>query len=138
METTSLYNILEKENIQYVNHSLKNSEGMIAHFKDVTAIIVDEEQTHTTVSNNTVLIQELGHFYSGAYYKTYSPLELVEKMEHKADKKAWEKFFPYSKIKDLMKKWYNTVTQLAEYFDVEPQYMARCVNYYYTQYNGFE
>lgn len=138
METTSLYNILEKENIQYVNHELKNSNGMIAHYKDVTAIIVDEKQVQTTYSTNTVLIQELGHFYSGSYYKTNSPLELVEKMEYKADKKSWETFFPYEKIKRLMHKGLTTITQLAEYFDVEPPYMARCVNYYYNQYNGFE
>ena len=64
METTSLYNILEKENIQYVNHLLKNSDGMIVHYKDVTTIVVDEKQTDTVSSSNTVLIKELGHFYS--------------------------------------------------------------------------
>lgn len=138
METTSLYNILEKENIQYVNHSLKNSNGMIARYQDVTAIVVDEKNAQTTISWNTTVIQELGHYYSGAYYKGTSPLDLVDKMEYKADKKAWEKFFPYEKIKELMRKGYTTVTQLAEYFDVEQPYMARCVNYYYNQYNGFE
>lgn len=59
METTSLYDILEKENIDYANHELFNSRGMIAHYKDVTAIIVDEKKTTTTASTNTTLIQEL-------------------------------------------------------------------------------
>lgn len=137
METTTLYNVLENENIHYSNHKLKNSSGMIAHYKDVTAIIVDEAKTNTTISRNTVLIQELGHYFSGSYYKTNSPFDLVEKMEHKADKKSWEKFFPYEQIKELMHKGLTTVTQLAEYYDVEAPYMARCVNYYYNQYNGF-
>lgn len=137
METTSLYNVLENEHIHYSNHRLVNSSGMIAHYQDVTAIIVDETKTNTTISRNTVLIQELGHFYSGSYYKTNSPYELIDKMEYKADKKSWEKFFPYEQIKKLMKKGLTTVTQLAEYFDVEAPYMARCVNYYYNQYNGF-
>lgn len=138
METTSLYDVLENENIHYSNHKLINSSGMIAHYEDVIAIIVDEEKTNTTISRNTVLIQELGHFYSGAYYKTNSPYELIDKMEYKADKKSWETFFPYIKIKELMKKGFTTVTQLAEYFDVEAPYMARCVNYYYNRYNGFD
>lgn len=138
METTSLYDVLENENIHYSNHKLINSSGMIAHYEDVTAIIVDEEKTNTTISRNTVLIQELGHFYSGAYYKTNSPYELIDKMEYKANKKSWETFFPYAKIKELMKKGFTTVTQLAEYFDVEAPYIARCVNYYYNQYNGFD
>lgn len=58
-------------------------------------------------------------------------------MECKADKKAWEKFFPYEQIKELMKKGLTTITQLAEYFNVEAPYMARCINYYYNQHNGF-
>ncbi len=137
METTSSYNILEEENINYANHELLNSRGMIAHYKDITAIIVDEKRTTTTASTNTTLIQELGHYFAGAYYKTNSPYMLIDKMEYKADKKAWEKFFPYEQIKELMKRGLTTVTQLAEYFDVEANYMARCVNYYYNQYNGF-
>lgn len=137
METTSLYNVLENENINYSNHKLINSSGMIAHYEDVTVIIVDEKQNDTAISMNTTLIQELGHYFSGAYYKTNSPFELIEKMEHKADKQAWEKFFPYEKIRELMHNGLTTVTQLAEYFDVESPYMARCINYYYNQYNGF-
>lgn len=74
---------------------------------------------------------------AGAYYRTNSPYELIEKMEHKADKKAWEEFFPYEEIKSLMKKGLTTATQLAEYYNVEASYMARCLNYYYNQYNGF-
>ena len=136
METTTLYNVLENENIYYSNHKLCNSSGMIAHYKDVIAIIVDEEKVNTTASTNTVLIQELGHYFSGSYYKTNSSYELIEKMEYKADKKAWEKFFPYKQVKELMTKGLTTVTQLAEFYNVETPYMARCVNYYYNQY-GF-
>ena len=129
---------MENENIHYIDHNLYGTEGMITHYEDVTAIIVDEEKASTQVTKNTVLIQELGHYMAGAYYRTNSPYELIDKMEHKADKKAWEEFFPYEEIKELMKKGYTTVTQLAEYYDVEAPYMARCINYYYNQYHGFD
>lgn len=138
MNTTSLYNILEKENINYSNHRLCNSNGMIAHCKDLTVIIVDEEKTNTNILRNTVLIQELGHYFSGSYYKTNSPYELIDKLEYKADKKAWEEFFPYPEIKKLMKQGLTTVTELSEYFDVKAPYMARCLNYYYNKYNQFK
>ncbi|MBR3163545.1 MAG: hypothetical protein IKF17_05560 [Clostridia bacterium] len=137
MNTTSLYNILEKEKINYSNHQLLNSGGMIAHYKDITAIIVDEQKADTTVSRNTVLIQELGHYFSGSYYKTDSDYEIIAKAEFKADKRAWKDFFPYERIKLLMKKGYTTATQLAEQFDVEATYMARCLNYYYDNSHGF-
>ena len=88
MDTVTLYNMLDDENIHYTNHKLYNSSGMIAHYKDVTAIIVDEKQTDTKISRNTVLIQELGHYFSGSYYRTYSDYEVISKAEFKADRTA--------------------------------------------------
>ena len=138
MENNNLYNKMEKENINYINHPLLFTRGAIAHCNDLTAIVVDDNQVKSQVSENTVLIQELGHYMAGAYYRTNSPYELIEKMEHKADKKAWEEFFPYDEIKALMKKGLTTATQLAEYYNVEAPYMAKCLNYYYNQYHGFD
>ena len=137
METNALYKKIEDENINYLNAELISTRGAIIHYNNITAIVVDDTQVKGSISENTVLIQEFGHYMSGSYYRTNSPYELIYKMEHKADKKAWETFFPYEKIKKLMKRGLTTVTQLAEYFDVEAPYMARCVNYYYNQYNGF-
>lgn len=138
METSTLYNKIEKENINYINAKLLSTRCAIAHLNSLTAIIVDDKQVKSQIAENTVLIQEIGHYMSGAYYYTNSPYELVDKMEHKADKKAWEYFFPYEQIKELMRKGLTTITQLAEYYNVEAPYMARCVNYYYNQYNGFD
>ncbi len=137
METSALYNEMEKENINYINAKLLSTRGAIAHCDNLTAIVVDDNQVKGCVSENTVLIQELGHYMAGAYYKMNSQYELVEKMEHKADKKAWKEFFPYSKIKELMNSGLTTATSLAEYFDVEVPYMARCLNFYYKNSHGF-
>ncbi|MCI8383773.1 MAG: hypothetical protein HFJ33_02750 [Clostridia bacterium] len=113
METTHLYNKMEEQNIHYINHELLFTKGAIAHCDDLTAIVVDEKQVKSQASENTVLIQELGHYMAGAYYHTNSPYQLIEKMEHKADKKAWEEFFPYEEIKMLMKRGLTTVTRFS-------------------------
>ena len=137
MEPLALYNEIEKEDINYINAKLVFTRGAIVHYNNITAIIVDDNQIKNQTSENTVLIQELGHYKAGAYYKTNSQYDLIEKMEHKADKKAWEEFLPYKKILQLMKSGLTTVTQLAEYFNIEPPYMARCINYYYNNSHGF-
>lgn len=138
METSDLYQKLKKENIHYINHELLFTRGAIVHYHDITAIVVDDKQVKTKISENTVLIQELGHYMAGAYYNTNSPYELILEMEHKADIKAWEEFFPYEEIKKLMKRGLTTATQLAEYYQVEASYMAKCLNYYYNRYHHFE
>ena len=137
MNENLLYNEIEEENINYINSKLKSTRGAIAHYNGITAIIVDDSQINTQVAENTVLMQELGHYYAGAYYRTYSNYELISKMEHKADVKAWKKFFPYSKIKELLNNGVSTVTEIADYFDVEAPYMARCLYYYSNESNQF-
>lgn len=138
MNPIELYKIMEEEHIYYINHSLDSTPGMIAHYNDLTAIIIDKEKIKSKIEENTILIQELGHYMANAYYSTNSKYELIEKMENKADKYAWEKFFPYEDLKKLMESGLTTVTQLAEYYNVEAPYMARCINYYYNKYNGFK
>ncbi len=137
MKKNDLYKKIKQENIHYIKHHLFSSSAMIAHYEDITVIIVDDKKVKTKTAENTVLIQELGHYMAGAYYHTNSPYELIEEMEHKADQKAWEEFFPYEEIKKLMKKGLTTSTQIAQYYDVEVPYMARCLNYYYKYY-GFD
>lgn len=138
MKTSDLYQKMKEENIYYINHRLLFTRAAIAHYNNITAIVVDDKQVISEESKNTVLIQELGHYMAGAYYHTNSPYEFIAEMEHKADVKAWEEFFPYEEIKKLMKKGLTTASQIAKYYHVEASYMARCLNYYYKHYDGFD
>lgn len=137
MEQT-LYSKIEEENINYINTQLENTRGAIIHYKNITAIVVDDKQIDTQFAENTVLMQELGHYYAGAYYRTNSDYELIEKIEHKADIASWKKFIPYSKVRELLAKGFSSMADLADYFDVEAPYMARCINFYSQNSNHFE
>ena len=86
MDITELYKKMEQENIHYITHDLSSTSAMIAHYEDITVIVVDEKKIKGQVEENTVLIQELGHYMADAYYRTNSSYELIEKMEQKADR----------------------------------------------------
>lgn len=58
-------------------------------------------------------------------------------MEHKADVKAWKNFLPYIKVKELLNNGVSTITELADFFNVEAPYMARCIHYYANESNSF-
>lgn len=113
MKTADLYHKMEQENIYYIHHELLFTRSAIVHYHNLTAIVVDTKQVKTEISENTVLIQELGHYLANAYYNTNSPYELIKKMEDLADQKAWETFFPYEEIKKLIKKGLTTASELA-------------------------
>ena len=131
-----LINLIEQDEIYYINNELALTKGIIAKYKDIVALIVDDDKIETKADENTVLLHELGHYLAGSYYRTNSPYEVISKVEYKADKSAWEKFIPYNKVIELMKQGRRTVTELADYFDIDAPYIARCINYYNNQY-GF-
>ena len=89
MKTNDLYNILKEENIHYINAKLFLTRGAIAYYKGITAIIVDNTQIDSDIAENTVIIQELGHYFSDSYYRGNSSYDLIENMEYKADVVAW-------------------------------------------------
>lgn len=138
MKKINLYDVLKKEGIYYINSKLSSTRGAIATYKGITAIIVDNTQIDSKTSENTVIIQELGHYFSGSYYRQNSSYGLIQNMEYRADIVAWLEFFPYKDVKRLMNLGMTTATDIASYYDVEPSYMARCLNFYYINSNGFE
>lgn len=137
MNIQDLYHLLEKEHIHLVYHSLSHSRGMIAHYQDVTVIVLDPLRIDSDISFRTVLLQELGHFYSGSYYRSYTDDDKLLAAEFLADQTAWRRFFPYEEVKQLMNLGLHTVSQIADYYQVEPDYMARCLHFYYEVSHGF-
>ncbi len=137
MNTQDLYHLLHKEHIHLVYHSLSHSRGMIAHYQNVTVIVLDPLRIDTNISFRTVLFQELGHFYSGSYYRSYTDDDKILAAEFLADQTAWRRFFPYDEVKQLMRYGLHTVSEIADYYQVEPDYMARCLHFYYEVSHGF-
>ena len=137
MKVNDLYDILKRENIHYINHKLVSTRGAIAYFKGITVIVVDDSQIDSEAAENTVIIQELGHYFSDSYYRGNSSFDLIENMEHRADVVAWLEFFPYKEIKFLRENGLRSATEIASFFNVEPSFMARCLNFYFKVSNGF-
>ena len=132
-----IYKKINEENIICLNQELLFTSGAIAHYKDITVIVLDKTKIKNQTEENTVLIQELGHYLSKSYYNTNSSFIHIEKMELDADICAWNEFFPYLEIQNLMKKNICTATDIAKYYNVEVSYIARCLNYYYNKYGGW-
>ena len=74
MADSDLYDKMEKEHIHYINHKLSFTRGAIAHCEKATAIVVDDKQVKSEVAENTILMQELGH---------YLPLRRNQKLNEK-------------------------------------------------------
>ena len=49
----------------------------------INKLIIDDKQIDTQIAENTVLVQELGHYMAGAYYRTYFEIILKKLIDTK-------------------------------------------------------
>ena len=81
-------------------------------------------------SEKVCLAHELGHCATSSFYNIYSPFDIREKHEKRADKWAITKLVPKPLFEKALKNGYDNVYSLAEYFGVTTDFMQKAVDYY--------
>ena len=76
------------------------------------------------------LSHELGHCVYGGFYNQYTPLDVREQHENKANAWAVYRLIPWGKLKQAVKNGITEVWDLAEYFDVTEDFMRWALSYY--------
>ncbi len=76
------------------------------------------------------LLKNFGHYYCNTLYYLNDDTALKSKCEHRARKWAYSVLVPIQKLKDKISKEYIDLYDLADYFEVEPQYMNECLAFY--------
>lgn len=81
------------------------------------------------------LAHEIGHCETLAFYNAYSPLEIREKHEARADRWAVSKLVPVGELTEALKHGINEIWALAEHFDVTEDFMRKAIKIHRLQ-NG--
>ena len=122
-----MYEDLSALGVDIVDLKLKANIA-IAFFDDF--LVIDCDKCKTSAQERTVLAHEAGHYLSGAFYHAYSPYEVKEQAEYKALAASYEKYLPPDKIKAAMRAGYTESWQLAEYFDLDEDYIKKALHYW--------
>lgn len=110
---------------------LGNVKSIIADMGDGTAAIgLNIQKIENRQETIELFAHELGHYYTGTYYKLYSPLQLRCKMEYKADVWTVERLLPIERLKQAFAENCQECWELAEYLDCSEQLVARAVQIY--------
>ena len=123
-----LYDIAEENNIPIDESCPKNIKSMSVRFSDGSKIIGlsnDEDIEYTRLER---LAHEMGHCITDSFYEGYSPFELREKHEYKANTWAVNKIIPFSELCEAVKSGYRELWELAEYFSVSHCFMEKAIN----------
>ena len=138
MNLMSMYDLIKKENIDLMNFNLANAKARIIQFPDDTyTIVLNESKIENSLEKKEILAEELGHYYCNALYPIFSSTEVIRKAELRAQKWAYSVLVPLEKL--LIKIKENlSLYELADYFEVEPEYMKNCIDFYESKYGILE
>ena len=91
---------------------------------------MDEAIQDSGVQEIVHLAHELGHCATGSFYNRYSPFDLREKHERKADAWAIRRLVPEEDLMEAVGAGITELWELADLFDVTPEFMHKAVRYY--------
>lgn len=119
------------EDIYYYSYPIEHADATTIAIDDKYAIFIDENKCDTQAKRYVALAHEMGHIATGALHKVYSPLDLIEKHEYKADKYAVHKIIPIDELLHaLLDEHLTTAWELAEYFEVTEYFIKRAMYIY--------
>lgn len=131
METNKLFSIAEKHGITVDRFSLPNNYSVSVNYSGNMFIALDNDISGA--DEKVCLAHELGHCETMSFYNIYSPFDVRGKHERRANCWAIKKLIPKSRYISALKKGYDNIYSLAEYFGVTNDFMQKAVEYYKTE-----
>lgn len=93
-------------------------------------IYLDKGRLETQAEEESAALHEAGHYATGTTHQVYSPWDLIEKHEHKADKWAIERKLSVHELDDAVADGCTEMWELAERFGVTQEFMEKVVCWY--------
>lgn len=133
MEVLDMYKIAENEKIDIFNYKWNNVKARIFEIENSYSIALDDSKIENSIEEKEILAEELGHYYCNALYYLDSDKILKDKCEYRALKWAYSVLVPLQKLKEKIMQGFN-LYDLADYFNVDCEYMNDCIDFYTEKY----
>lgn len=128
METNKLYCMAEKRGVMVDRFDVRQNKSVSVKLGDNLYVGLDNNLSGA--SEKVCLAHELGHCLTCSFYNVYSPFDIREKHEKRADKWAINRLVPKSQYKKAVKNGYDNIFLLADYFNVTAEFMEKAVKLY--------
>ena len=131
MKLFDLYLFAEQQNIEVLECPMQKTGSMSIIDEDGNCYVgMDKSIIDSSAQEQVHLAHELGHCATGGFYNRYSPYDLRQKHERKADKWAIRQLIPQEQLLEAVDAGITEVWDLAELFDVTIQFMYKAMCYY--------
>ena len=99
-------------------------------------IAIDPSMVESSADEKVTLAHELGHCETGAFYNRWSPWDIRQKHENRADRWAYRQLLPRRRLKAAARQGITQAWELAEYFDLPEAFVRAALDYYRQQEEG--
>ncbi len=126
-----VYELAEEKGITVCNYNLPKIRAVSLMDDYGNCFIgLDDSKRYSVSEEKTMLIHELGHCETGAFYNKNVMFSDREKCEYKAKQWAIVNFIPYDKLIEAYKSGICEKFELAEHFCVSEQFIETAIEYY--------
>lgn len=133
MTNLDMYKIAENENIDILDYDWNKVKARIFELDNNYYIALNSHVINNDIEEKEILAEELGHYYCNALYYINSDKVTKRKCELRAMKWAYSILVPFQKLKEKIAQGFN-LYDLADYFDVDINYMNDCITFYNNKY----
>ena len=124
----ALYDTAKKQNIPILPFPMPANGSMSLRLEDGSCCIgVDSSVLDGGQQERVHISHELGHCLTGSFYNRYSPYDLRQRHENRADKWAIEQLIPVEELDDAVAGGCTEIWELAEHFQVSEDFMRKAV-----------
>lgn len=128
--TSDFYSYCRSHNVDVIPFDRLPAEATTVRYHGMYAVGLNFRRLQTVRQICTAMLHESGHLHTGALHKVDSPFQLVEQSEHRADADAIRRCLPVSEIQQAMRNGYTEAWQLADYFDLDEDYIKKALHYW--------
>ena len=131
MEILALYEIAEQQNIEVIQHPMKETGSMSVMLEDGACYIgIDASVRDGGPQERVHLGHELGHCITGSFYNIYAAIDHRRRHENRADKWAIQQLIPVDALDEAVADGCTELWELADRFGVTEDFMKKAVCYY--------
>ena len=125
-----VYEKIQNEKIEVFTRSMKPCDAATVEVEGEYGIFIDRKKITNKQDEFMALSHEYGHCKSGATHKLYSPYQMVEQHEYRANRAAVYEFLPLDTIVSAFENGDTEFWQLSEHLDVPESFVRMAVDIY--------
>lgn len=131
MNLIDLYEYAEQHGIDIDRFSMQRASSLSMPLgKGEYGIAIDPDKVNTRSEEKCCIAHELGHCETNSFYNRYTPFDVQQKHENHADKWAIRHIIPEESLNEAVSMGYTTVWELAEYFEVNEEFIKKAICLY--------